>query len=531
MMRRIAASLAFLCLPGFAQEPACTIRGMVVDAANNRPMVRARVIAEVRGSHSFLRLTDDRGGFCFEHLTPARYHIVVQKAGYAEEEHGVTLAVEENSEVKPIAIRMTAYASISGVALDPDGNPLPGAKVTAWERVRVKGGWGRESIDEVESDSNGAFHIDQLNPGYLYLSVNGSNRAQERYVFPFRNSRGQVPPEKEVETFYSGSLTLAGATPVKLQAGQKLEGLVLTLRRAPLRRISGHIANAPPSGFLSFVEEAESQSYNAGEIPIEKDGSFSHESLPAGKYTLQLAFGGKLAARKDVDLTNGDAVGIALNPIETVDVRVTFRTEDNGPAFRPLTQGWGDLRGEGSDELVAGHTADDGTYRFEDVPRGVYRVQIDVAGQRLYVKKIAYSGEELRTPKVDLRAGQPGALEVTLSPNVAEVHGRAVAPADRPDGDASEEVTVILVDAGNGDDVRIAARTGIDQKGRFNIPPVPPGKYRLFAIEDFELSPKALKALAGKSVELELKENEKKQVSVTVISSAEWKAAMKNTAR
>jgi hypothetical protein len=79
--------------------------------------------------------------------------------------------------------------------------------------------------------------------------------------------------------------------------------------------------------------------------------------------------------------------------------------------------------------------------------------------------------------------------------------------------------------------VRIAGHAGTDQKGRFRMAGVAPGKYRLFAIEGFDDdrwgSPELAKVLEAKSVELELKESDKKQVSVTVISAGEWAAAVK----
>jgi hypothetical protein len=105
-----------------------------------------------------------------------------------------------------------------------------------------------------------------------------------------------------------------------------------------------------------------------------------------------------------------------------------------------------------------------------------------------------------------------------LSPNVAEVNGRV-------EGDVGEDTTVILVDGAT-----IAAQAETDQKGRFRMEAVAPGKYRLFAIDGFDEddwgSPELAKALAGKSVELELKENEKKQVKVPAIPEDEWDAAV-----
>ena len=92
--------------------------------------------------------------------------------------------------------------------------------------------------------------------------------------------------------------------------------------------------------------------------------------------------------------------------------------------------------------------------------------------------------------------------------------------------DEADDLTVILVDGAH-----VVHQAHTDQKGRFRIPSVAPGKYRLFAIEDFDGddwgNPELQKTLESKSVALELKENEKKQVSVPAISAGEWAAALK----
>jgi hypothetical protein len=528
-MRGVAATIAILCLRGLAQEPLpCTIGGTVVDAASNKPVARARVIAQ-SGAYSFLRLTDDTGGFCFEKLAPNDYHVSVQKAGYEEALHPVTLAVEEGSVVKPVTMRIVRYATLSGTVLDAIGEPLPGAEVTVWERAPGKYGGGPDEVDGTTADRNGAFRISELTPGTYYLSVKPSDREERRFVFPFADSHGQFPREKEVETFYSASFTFADANAVEVKAGQQVGNLVLTLKKAPLRRVTGRIANPPRSGFLYFDGETETGSEGGGAIPIGKDGSFAKAGLLPAKYIFRLNDGQRPIAQAEVDLTGGDALGITLEPIETVDVPVTFRTEGKGPAFRPRTAGEGTtvLMRDGSGEGLAMQTADDGTYRFAGVPRGIYRLSMGLAGQRLYLKGVTYGGETQTGNKVDLRTAREGGLEVTFSSNVAELQGRVKAAEDE-----SADLTVILVDeAKDGGSVRIAGHAGTDQKGRFRMAGVAPGKYRLFAIEGFDDdrwgSPELAKVLEAKSVELELKESDKKQVSVTVISAGEWAAAVK----
>jgi hypothetical protein len=520
MIRGAGAAIAILCLRVLAQEPSdCAVSGAVTDSATNKPIERARVIAD-GGTYGLLKLTGEHGSFCFQALTPGVYHIRVQKPGYVEFVHPVTLAVEEDSPIKPLSIRMTRYGSLSGTVLDAEGEVLPGATITVWQRTRN----GPDEVDSTSADTRGSFHVSGLDPGTYHLSAKYDDEYDKMYSMPFVDGHGQLPRDKEVETFYSASFTFAGATAVEVKAGQRLDNLVLALKRTHLRRVTGRIVDLSHGAFLTYSGETETSSDSTGAIPIARDGTFVKADLPPARYTFLLGDGQKWIARKDVDLTLGDALGITLDPIETMDVPVTFRTEGQGPAFRPRPPA-GDweanlLVRDGSDEAVGLQEAG-GTYRFPGVECGIYRLHLALAGQKLYLKGVTYGGETQTGDKIDLRSAREGGLEITLSSNVAEVQGRVTVSEDE-----SDDLTVLLVDGAN-----IVHKTGADQKGRFRMPAVAPGKYRLYALEDFDDDdwgiPELAKALEAKSVELELKENEKKQVSVTAISAGEWAAALK----
>jgi len=464
-----------------------------------------------------LNLTSEYGSFCFERLTPGDYYLIVQKTGYLEFSHPVILAVEENSPVGPLAIRITRYGSLSGTVLGADGELLPGATVTVWQRTRS----GPGQVDGATTDARGRFHLSRLDPGTYYLSAKYDDRYDRMYAMPFVDSHGQMPREKEVETFYSASFSIAGATPVEVKAGQQLDSLVLALTKTHLRRAAGRIADPPRKGFLTYSGETETGSDSSGAIPVASDGAFAKADLTPARYTFLLSDGQHWIARKSVDLTLGDALGVTLEPIETMDVPVTFRTEGKGPVFRPRPAANLLVR-DGSDEAVGLQEAG-ATYRFREVEGGIYRLQLALDGQKLYLKGVTYGGATQTGDKIDLRTAREGGLEVTLSSNVAEVEGRVTGS-----GGESAGLTVILVDGAH-----VVHETGADQKGRFRMPAVAPGKYRLLAIEDFDGdawgSPELTKELESKSVELELKESDKKQVSVTAISSDEWNAALKKT--
>lgn len=514
---RCAGVLAILCLRALAQDAApCAVSGVVTDEATNKPVVRARVIATTN-TYSFLQLTEERGRFCFKELTPADYHLLVQMPGYVELFHPVTLAVEQDSPVKPLAIRITRSSSISGTVLDADGELQPGADVTVWERTRT----GPNQVHSATTDARGSFHMSQLAPGIYYLSAKYEDQ-DDRTSLPFADSHGRMPRTKEIETFYSASFTFSGATPVEVKAGEQIKNMVLTLGKAALRRVTGRIADLPHSGFLTYYSETETGSGEGGAIPIASDGTFVKADLPPAKYTFLLGDGRKAIALKEVDLTLGDAAGITLDRIETADIPTVIRTEGKGPEFRPRP-GTSDfmLVQAGSNEAMGLEAVNDGTYRFSGVPRGIYQLHVELAEHQLYVKNVTYGGETQTGDKIDLRSAREGGLEITLSPNVAKLQG-SVAISD----DASEELTIVLVDG-----AQIIHETGTDQKGRFQIAAVAPGKYRLYAIEGFDDGewgrPELAKALEAKSVELELKESETKQVSVPAISAGEWAAALK----
>ncbi len=286
-MWTVAAIVAIVCLRAAAQEPApCIIGGSVTDDDTGKPVERARIIVQGT-SYSLLRLTNIDGGFCFNQLTPDDYHVVVQKTGYSEVKHPVILAVEPGGPLKPLAIRMTRYGSLSGTVLDAEGELLPGATVTVYERTRS----GPDEVNDVTADTYGRFHVSQLFPGTYYLSAKYNDQQDRRYSMPTVDGDGKLPREKEVETFYTASFTLAGATAVEVKPGQHQDSLVLGLKKTRLRRVSGRVVDLAHGPFLTYSGETETSSYSGRLIPIASDGSFVKADLPPAKYTFELGYG------------------------------------------------------------------------------------------------------------------------------------------------------------------------------------------------------------------------------------------------
>lgn len=525
MIRCLAFLIVLLPLPAISQE-ACTIGGTIVDDIAKTPVPRARVM--LAGDYAVMKLTDDQGAFCFSNLDPGNYWLFAQKPGYLEARHGVSLTVEKGSEVKPVTLKMSRNGRLSGKVVDVGGDSVPGAEVKLWRRANGASSESPDEVDSTTADGDGGFRFGQLEPGTYYLSARPP--VWDRHIaVPWVEADGQPARDQEVLTFFSGSFTFADATPVDVEPGKSSDNLMLGIKRARMRRISGHVENASPLTFLGYQETDNWQ--NDDFIPIAKDGSFVKTGIPPGRYVLTLGDGKRRLAQKEVDLTMGDVAGVTLEPAEIVEVPVVFHTEGKGPKFRPLKPGEAGpmlVSDDGSDYAVGLKPNSDGTYRFTDVERGVYHLKLDLWGQAFYIKDVSYGGETVTGNKIDLRGSRQGSLEITLSPKVAAVQGSALAGSEPGEYD-HDDLTVILVDKTTA----IAAEAATDQKGRFELRTLPPGHYRVYAIEGFDDdawgSPRLAQTLTDKSVEIDLKEGEKKQVRVKVITAGEWKAALKKS--
>jgi hypothetical protein len=91
-------------------------------------------------------------------------------------------------------------------------------------------------------------------------------------------------------------------------------------------------------------------------------------------------------------------------------------------------------------------------------------------------------------------------------------------------------VTVVWMDEAKSRTEVSGNSTDVDSSGKFELEWLAPGKYRLFAIEGFDEAPwgslELAAALREKSLAVELHEGETRQLTLPLISSEEWTAAL-----
>jgi hypothetical protein len=522
----------------WAQEM-CAISGTVVDAVTARPVPQVKVFAGPLADQSdspppVRRLTNAKGDFCFERLSAGSYKVVAKKLGYLDITYGqqhangpsLPVMVSADRTEPPLILKIMPQATISGVVTDADGDPIPYGQVRLYKRLLVQS--SPSDVNSEWADEQGRFRLWGLAPGTYYVS------ALPAFPSPSRMSRtdnrsldssGHPVREREVETFYKGALTAAGATPIAIKGGQEITGIAIPIQTASSRRIAGRVSWAVKSSGLPRIWlEIMGEGLRAA-ATVENDGRFHADGLTPGVYTL-FAYTpnmDRFSQRQQVDVTEQDADGILLQPNEPVDINVSVHLEGSKTALafdQVVVEGRNRSNGFGS------RVNEDGTWHFGRLPPDVYHFGFWPNPEHYFVKSVLVDGEFQPGNMVDWQGRLPQNIEVVLALSTSVItgmvtNGKEPVPA----------VTIVLMNEATQESVK---QQRVPAGGQFEIKPLAPGKYRLYALEDFDReawgSDELRNRLASKSSQFELRDGEKRQVSVPLISAQEYEAALNQLA-
>jgi len=508
-------TLTFLLLTAATwAQPNCPVHGTVTDESTGKPVAAAKLLLipqAVRPLPSLLTSSNPQGDFCFQQVDAGNYVLRAQRIGYLNHTYGqgLILDVQPGVELAPLAIKLTRRAILSGTAMDGDGEPVANAEVRVFRSLRAPDGSDPDEVDNQETDDRGTFRFADLKPGTYYLGVRGRNEADRDYNVPFLDADGKPRQEAYVENLSS--------TPIVLQAGKDVTGVLLTTRKVQLRHISGKVTGVPDPHFVLLENNG-----NSSAVPVNPDGSFFRGGLEPGPVTVELRVGRQSRGKKEVDLTGGDADGVVITPDDTpvthLNIPLQFLSEGSGPQYHPPAGGFTFLQRSDGEGGSGAQTNADGTLQFSNVVPGMYNLLVLWGDDDFYVKRILLGGRPVDGRKLDLRHGNPGAMQVVVASKSASITGQV-----KHDAVLSQAVTVLVVGEGTGIEERAVA----DQNGHFQLERVAPGKCRLFAVEGFHergWSSEVATKLEAKSLAIELADGEKKQVELVLISAAEVSA-------
>ena len=511
-----------------AQQPGSAepshIDGRVFNALTGQPVAEAAVTLyrSVGGDAASETTSDAAGRFVFEGVVPGTYRITAEAIGYLQPEYsaGDALLLAPAQILKDLQLKLTPQGEISGrVLADPD-HPLAGVEVVALRSLEAGNVRRMIRAAETRTDALGEFHLTDLPPGNYLL-------AADRPTSP-----ASLDPNF-IATFYPSAPDANAAVPVHLVAGQDASSSDIQILQEQLQRVSGKVLGRATGidVMLSPRDPALVPGFERAVTKPALDGTFNVTGVRAGSYFLivrQTATARTLASiplevgRRDIldaEITSGDLLSLSG----------TFRVGEGNQTLQGATMQLARLSTNGDGPSISANA--DGSFHMENVALELYGLNFGRLPKGSYVRAARWGGQDVLTNGVDLTHGPiSGNLEITVNSKGATVEGRLALPgtalttpaqtnAPAEDTLLGVHMVALVPDPPRPLTPYLYRRLQTDSMGHFQAQGVPPGTYRIYAVEEGEgvLTMDFMAAAASNGVTLTLTEGQHQQLDVPLI--------------
>jgi len=539
------------------------LAGRVLTADTGRPVKRARVLVNAGGRQSRAMTTDDQGHFRITELLAGTYTITASRTGFVDAvfgqrrplQPGTPVNLADGQEVANIDLRLVRGGVITGRIVDEDGEPLARALVTVQRYQYIRGERQLTPAGGDPSDDRGQYRVFGLPPGDYYVSADaggfGLGRGLQQLAaaaFGAGGGRGRGaifagPPTEDPEplgyapTYYPGVVTAAEAAKVTIGPGQELAGIDFQVQLVPTATVSGIVAGANDTVPVLLVPQ-DGGGMLRGQVlraRTQADGTFAITNVPPGRYTAIARSGGGgpfaggatplRVGTQTVNVAGQNVTGVSLALQPGVSLSGNITVESSGtpapadystfridaPDVEPLPLGGG---GPGGGPLQSGARAEkNGAFTVRDLMPGRHYLRASGTGPWT-LKSIAIAGRDVTDQPVELRSGQDvGDVTVVMTDRMTDVSGTV-----RDSGGAPVAAIAVVAFSSDQQQWRSQSRqiqsVRTDQNGVYHLRGLPPGDYRIVAVDDVEqgewFDPAFLQRVEPAAQRLTLSEGEKK---------------------
>jgi len=512
-----------------------TIRGHVVAADSGQPLRKAQVrifSAELRENR--LATTDSDGKYEFKEVIAGRYTVSASKGSYVSLQYGQQRPFEPGKPVEILATQtlekvdfsLPRGAIVTGRVLDEFGEPLPDAMVSLQRYQNVGGQRRLVSAGRMSTTNDiGEYRLFSIPPGQYYLSA-----TLRPMGMPADNDdrSGYAP------TYFPGTSNIAEAQRVTVGLGQTMSDMNMALMPARTSRVTGSAVDSqgrPMVGMVMAVPRGDSMFMGFGPPgQIKPDGSFVISGLTPGRYMLQVRanFGDGESAYAEITVSGDDLDGIHLvtSKPSVVSGRVLVDPAA-AQALRPSTLRFG-LQPVQMDMMMIGGTppaavTDDLTFELKAQP-GKFRVALVGQVPGWSIRTVRYRGADVTDSGMEFRPNEDVAdIEVEVTNKVTDVSGVVT----NGKGEALRDYSVVVFPQDrekwtpNSRYMRMARP---DQDGRYKINGLPPGEYRVIALDYVDSnewnSPEFLDSVRPKATSFSINEGESKSVDLRITAAS-----------
>jgi hypothetical protein len=558
--------LPFLCLTAvlvaFGQQteekkPA-VLEGRIVNSKTGEPVRRVNLTLRpfgtpgMGGAFSFgpagpaapySATTDADGKFRIEKVEPGSYRMMAERQGYVRREYGAkrnammgtTITVSPGQELKDLNFDLTPQAVITGRVLDDEGEPLARVQIQVMRHRYLRGKQQLMPMGGGQTIDTGEFRVADLAPGRYWLSAIYRGRMMMFGDGPARNTVDK-PEEEYVTTYYPDTTDQASARPIDLVAGQEMPGIDIRLQKARVFRIRGKVGggNQPVRNLRVMIVPRESRMMGGfmggGGGMVKEDGSFEIGGVQPGSYYVIAVHAQGMPTtmgKVPVDVTRDNVENVSLNLVGGSTVTGAIRIDGNVEQLEKA-QGkkitFGGVRIQLAPMDGVGFNSpgvqakDDGSFMFENVGPEKYRIMAMNLPQGTWLKSVRGGDQEVLDSGLDLNAGVPGPVQITLGVGPGAISGTV---QDEKQKAVSGSMIALIPDPVKEERYDLFRIATTDQNGQFTMQGVPPGEYKILAAEEIDpgnyMDPEFLKKNDSKANKISVKENSQQSVSLTQI--------------
>ena len=514
-----------------ASQASATIAGTLTSADLGRPIRRAVVkLSSTQPARARSTTTDANGRFSFGALPAGDYTLSAAKAGFLESVFGARrpgagvpgtiIHLGPGQQLDTIAMRLPRGGVISGIVTDEFGDPALGVPVRAMRLGYQNGERLAQPIANATTDDLGGYRLPGLLPGdYIVSAVPRESVAAQAAMDESLRARqaeiaasGRALPvtldrtapasgHGYVPVYFGSTVSPAAAIRVPVGVGQQVAAIDIQLQAIQTATIRGTVVNpdgTAASARLQLVDPS---------MPIANLGVWFRNATPAGRFSFAGLAAGTyvLNAQGSARGTSGVLTGSVTVPVdaEPVDVAVTLRpgvtvagSIDTGTVKPPVSlinvqklrvvlepidtaSDWETGRYEDAPEP-------DGSFTIRGVPRGRYRVEVAGLPAGWALDSAVFGDSDAADVHLVVERGEAvGAGLLKLTAKTAEIAGVVTTSA----GDPAPDRTVVLFPADRAHRVPRSRRIQVVQPspdGRYTIRGLPPGDYRLAAVDGVE---------------------------------------------
>jgi hypothetical protein len=522
-----------------------SLEGTAIHAVTREPLgnVHVRLIAAtfdgITGTYG--AMSDRTGHFSIATIRPGTYLLMPERAGFlhvqAKGSTGIpSITIKPGEAVTGYRLEMAPRAVISGRVVDEAGDPVQGVHVQSAPVTP-----GSISILLVPAanpftDERGEFRlVGTAGKYYVQAIPSGPTGGNER---PEIRSDG-ASEVIYATTFYPSSLQKERGTVVEAVAGKEVGGIEIRLARqlrglsisGMVSGVTSGIPDGTPRGtvVMQTGESAQRMTANRSTSPG-ADGRFRFDGLQPGFYRMWAHYsnGGKtqLASRTmEGQLENSEIANLELVLAPGVELSGTLKMEEGaGRAALKRTVKLEPAPGYFLVDLgIDGGEVDrDGAFRIANIVPAKYQVNVEPLPENAYVKTLEIDGVAVTNGMADLsKVARRASAKVTLGGNAAQISGRML-DANGERMNANLVMIFLVRDAADLPPVGNST-TQATPDGKYTIKTVVPGKYRLFALDAFQISgainhdPDFFKKMYERGEEMEFKEGDRITKDLKVI--------------